>query len=305
MHVNSVSIGRSNSVRAIKKRTDPRMWVSTFQPHVWTHRRADQSHGSVDATLACATPATDQLEAGAAAPPLRDWRKWPRLARFRLWPKLVSQPSPCLEVCARPWACGVTMYRKILDIAHAPYVTWGTQLRVDPRGTRAWRSFPWMAHLRRGNLWLHYGKSWAISGQRQHGGRDISFVSRRRRRAASRGFPTRWRPSVVGEAVSSRDAPTTAATRPGSRATAPSYLATGSDVFRHRRSRLDIAHRSFARTHERTTLPGSRSGSLRSYLALPAAIIAMTYLPVWWPFRSPNILCRAHFKFRVCIRRAM
>lgn len=73
--------------------------------------------------------------------------------------KLVSQPSPCLEVCTRPWACGVTMYRKILDIAHAPYVTWGTQLRVDSRGTRAWRSFPWMAHLRRGNLWLHYGKS--------------------------------------------------------------------------------------------------------------------------------------------------
>lgn len=85
--------------------------------------RADQSRGRPRATLPRATAAAGQSEGGTRgaisarlAQAARDW------AVSRPRPKLVSQPSPCLEVCTRPWACGVTIYRKILDIAHAPYV---------------------------------------------------------------------------------------------------------------------------------------------------------------------------------------
>lgn len=37
--------------------------------------------------------------------------------------EIVSEPSPCLGACTRPWPCGVTMYRKILDISHSSCVT--------------------------------------------------------------------------------------------------------------------------------------------------------------------------------------
>lgn len=37
--------------------------------------------------------------------------------------RIVSEPSPCLGACTRPWPCGVTMYRKILDISHSSCVT--------------------------------------------------------------------------------------------------------------------------------------------------------------------------------------
>lgn len=141
------------------------MWVSRIRPRVRARTDGPANRAARPVPRCRARPPRPANRVGRRgaisarlAETARDW------AVSRPRPKLVSQPSPCLEVCTRPWACGVTMYRKILDIAHAPYVTWGTQLRVDPRGTRAWRSFPWMAHLRRGNLWLHYGKSWAVSG---------------------------------------------------------------------------------------------------------------------------------------------
>ena len=59
-------------------------------------------------------------------------------------------------------------------------------------------------------IMVSLGPSW---GQRQHGGWEISFVSRRAAR-----LPHPSTPSVVGEVVSSHDVPTTPAT-PYTRAT--------------------------------------------------------------------------------------